>query len=148
MLRNSFIIASALFLFASAAVADIVKTASVTPVKVTMDKLEAIVAEKGFKVFARIDHAAGAKSVNQDLRPTELLIFGNPAGGTPLIQAEQLMGLTLPLKVLVWQDADGKVWVGYDDLVTLAVARSVSKDHPALARINDALTAMSSAAAK
>lgn len=114
----------------------------------TIGSLQKIVGEKGFKVFARIDHAAGAKSVNQDLRPTELLIFGNPAGGTALIQAEQTMGLTLPLKMLVWQDSAGKVWIGYDDMAGLGAARGLAADHPALAKVNAALEAMANAAAQ
>ncbi len=113
------------------AAAEIIKKESQNPVDVTISKLEKIVTEKGFKVFARIDHAAGAKSVGQELRPTELLIFGNPAGGTPMIAAEQTMGLTLPLKVLAWQDEAGKVWIGYDDMADLLAARGLPGDHPA-----------------
>jgi uncharacterized protein (DUF302 family) len=114
----------------------------------TIDTLQQVVVNKGFKVFARVDHAAGAKSVNQELRPTELLIFGNPAGGTPLIQAEQTMGLTLPLKMLVWQDDKGKVWIGYDDMAELGAARGLAADHPAIAKVNAALEALAIAAAK
>jgi uncharacterized protein (DUF302 family) len=114
----------------------------------TTDALQQVLEEKGFEIFARIDHAAAAKSVNQELRPTELLIFGNPAGGTPLIQAEQTMGLTLPLKMLVWQDAMGKVWVGFDDMSELAAARGLAKDHPAIAKVNAALEAVAMAAKK
>jgi uncharacterized protein (DUF302 family) len=145
---KAIIISAALAFLIPAARADIVKQESALPVKETMDKLEAVVAEKGFKVFARIDHAAGAKSMNQELRPTELLIFGNPAGGTPLIQAEQAMGLTLPLKVLAWQDEAGKVWIGYDDMGGLLAARGLPQDHPAAAKIGGALKAMTGAAAK
>jgi uncharacterized protein (DUF302 family) len=66
-------------------------------------------------VFARIDHAAGAAAVGLDLRPTELLIFGNARGGTPLMQAEQAIGIDLPLKGLVYEDAAGKTWLAYND---------------------------------
>src|SRR5215510_9559548 len=83
--------------------------------KETMDRLEADVRSKGLTVFARIDHAAGAAEVGLPLRPTELLIFGNAKGGTPLMQAGQAAGIDLPLKVLVWQDADGKVWLSYNE---------------------------------
>ena len=68
------------------------------PVNQTIERLEAVLKERGLTVFATIDHAAGAKTVNQQLRPTTLIIFGSPAAGTPLIQAEQTMGLSLPLK--------------------------------------------------
>ncbi|MDH5547894.1 MAG: DUF302 domain-containing protein [Gammaproteobacteria bacterium] len=82
----------------------------------TMNKLEAMVKEKGFHVFARIDHAAGAKSIDKDLRPTELLIFGNPKGGTVLMSCDQQIGLDLPLKFLVWQDEQGKTWISYNEM--------------------------------
>jgi uncharacterized protein (DUF302 family) len=81
----------------------------------TMDRLAAEVKAKGLTVFARIDHAAGAAEVGMQLRPTELLIFGNARGGTPLMQANQLAGIDLPLKALVYQDAAGKVWLAYDE---------------------------------
>jgi uncharacterized protein (DUF302 family) len=81
----------------------------------TMDRLEAIVKERGLNVFARIDHAAGAAKIGKTLRPTELLIFGNPQGGTPLMECAQTAGIDLPLKALVWTDAAGKVMLGYND---------------------------------
>jgi uncharacterized protein (DUF302 family) len=83
--------------------------------KETMDRLEADVRSRGLTVFARIDHAAGAAEAGLPLRPTELLIFGNANGGTPLMQAAQAVGIDLPLKALVWQDADGKVWLSYNE---------------------------------
>ena len=75
--------------------------------KETMDRLEADVRAKGLTVFARIDHTAGATAAGLTLRPTELMIFGNARGGTPLMQAAQTIGIDLPLKALVWQDASG-----------------------------------------
>ncbi len=81
----------------------------------TMNRLEAEVMAKGMTVFAHIDHAAGAAAVGMPLRPTDLLIFGNAKGGTPLMQSVQTIGLGLPLKALVWQDAAGKTWLSYDD---------------------------------
>jgi uncharacterized protein (DUF302 family) len=81
----------------------------------TMESLEAAVKAKGLTVFARIDHAAGAAEVGLSLRPTELLIFGNAKGGTPLMQSNQTVGIDLPLKALVWQDASGDTWLSYDD---------------------------------
>jgi uncharacterized protein (DUF302 family) len=74
------------------------------------DRLEAEVKAKGMMVFARIDHAAGAADAGLPLRPTEVLLFGNPKGGTPLMQAVQTVGIDLPLKALVWQDGSGTVW--------------------------------------
>ena len=85
-----------------------------------MDKLEELVKQRGLSVFARIDHAAGAAKVNKSLRATELLIFGNPQGGTPLMECAQTAGIDLPLKALVWEDAAGQVWLGYNDPAYLA----------------------------
>lgn len=135
-------------LMSGLAMADLVRKESAHSVKDTIDRFESTVKDKDFKVFARIDHAAGAKSVGAELRPTELIIFGNPAGGTPLIQAEQTMGLTLPLKVLAWQDEGGKVWIGYDDMASLAAARGIAADHPVVQKIGTALDALTGAAAK
>jgi uncharacterized protein (DUF302 family) len=86
----------------------------------TMNRLEAAVRAKGMTVFARIDHAAGAAAVGLSLRPTELLIFGNAKGGTPLMQSTQTIGIDLPLKALVWQDASGSTWLSYNDPSWLA----------------------------
>src|SRR5437868_5954195 len=83
--------------------------------KETMDRLVAEIRAKGMNVFARIDHAAGAAEVGLKLRPTELILFGNALGGTPLMQSVQTVGIDLPLKVLVWQDAEGKTWVSYNE---------------------------------
>src|SRR4051794_40071273 len=88
--------------------------------KETMDRLEAGIKAKGMTVFARIDHAAGAAQAGLPLRPTELLIFGNAKAGTPLMQAEQVIGIDLPLKALVWQDAAGVTWLSYNDPTWLA----------------------------
>jgi uncharacterized protein (DUF302 family) len=83
--------------------------------KETMDRLEAEIKARGLVMFARIDHAAGAAQAGLSLRPTEVLIFGNAKAGTPLMQAEQTIGIDLPLKALVWQDANGKVWLSYNE---------------------------------
>lgn len=86
----------------------------------TMRKLQDAVRAKGMTIFAHIDHAAGAADVGMTLRPTDLLIFGSPKGGTPLMQAAQSIGIDLPLKVLVWQDAEGRTWLSYNDPAWLA----------------------------
>jgi uncharacterized protein (DUF302 family) len=88
--------------------------------KETMDRLEAEIKAKGMTVFARIDHAAGAAQAGLSLRSTEVLIFGNAKAGTPLMQSNQTIGIDLPLKALVWQDADGKVWLSYNEPSWLA----------------------------
>jgi len=86
----------------------------------TIDRLEAELGARGMTVFARIDHAAGAAAVGLALRPTVVLIFGNAKAGTPLMQAAQTVGLDLPLKILVWQDAAGSTWTSYNDPAWLA----------------------------
>ncbi len=86
----------------------------------TMDRLEALLKQKGLTIFARIDHAAGAAKIGKSLRPTELLIFGNPQGGTPLMECSQTAGIDLPLKALVWEDESRQIWVGYNDPAYLA----------------------------
>jgi len=88
--------------------------------KETLDRLEADVKAKGLTVISRIDHAAGAAAAGLTLLPTAVLIFGNARGGTPLMQSNQLIGIDLPLKVLVWQDTSGKTWLSYVDPDTLA----------------------------
>lgn len=88
-------------------------------VKLTMDKFEAAVKAKDMNVFARIDHAAGAQRVGQTLRPTELLIWGSPQAGTPMLLCAQTVGIDLPQKTLVWQDAKGDVYLAWNDPVHL-----------------------------
>jgi uncharacterized protein (DUF302 family) len=83
--------------------------------KETTDRLEAEISAKGMTVFARIDHRAGAADAGLELRPTNLIIFGNARGGTPLMQASQTSGIDLPLKALVWQDAAGKTSISYNE---------------------------------
>ena len=92
----------------------------------TMNRLAAAVEAKGLTVFARIDHAGGATAAGLSLRPTELLIFGNAKGGTPLMQAVQTIGIDLPLKALVWQDASGETWLSWNDPAWLAARHAAS----------------------
>jgi uncharacterized protein (DUF302 family) len=81
----------------------------------TMARLESLLMEKSVLIFARIDFSADASRAGLELRPEQMLIFGNPKGGTPLIAQKPTVGLDLPLKALVWQDSDGKTWLGYND---------------------------------
>jgi uncharacterized protein (DUF302 family) len=111
----------------------------------TVRRLEATVKEKGLTVFARIDHAAGAAEVGLALRPTELLIFGNAKGGTPLMQAAQTIGIDLPLKALVWQDSAGNTWLSYNDPSWLAERHGLGAEVETTVR---ALTAALNALAK
>ena len=111
----------------------------------TMNRLEATVKQRGLIVFARIDHAAGAAKVGKPLRPTELLIFGNPAGGTPLMECAQTAGIDLPLKALVWEDEASQVWLGYNDPAFLAQRHGASSC-PAVENLRKALSGLADAA--
>ena len=104
----------------------------------TMDRLTASVAKHGMRVFARIDHAAAAAEVGMTLAPTAVLIFGGPKGGTPLMQAVQTMGIDLPLKALIWQDAANQVWLSYNDPKWIGRRHGVD---PGLEKILDAMAA-------
>jgi uncharacterized protein (DUF302 family) len=83
-------------------------------VEETLQNLQAILEGKGIAVFAMIDHSGEARKVGMSMRPTKLLIFGNPKGGTPLMLAAPSVAIDLPLKMLVWEDEQGKVWVSYN----------------------------------
>ena len=132
-----------LFLASSVALgADgVIEVKSAYSPKETMDRLEAFAKQRGLIIFARIDHAAGAAKVGKPLRPTELLIFGNPQGGTPLMECSQTAGIDLPLKALVWQDASLQVWVGYNDPAFLA-RRHGAAQCPAVEPLSKALAGL------
>jgi uncharacterized protein (DUF302 family) len=126
----------------------LVTIASTHTVKETIDRLEAEVKAKGLTVFARIDHAAGAVAAALPLRPTELLIFGNAKGGTPLMQAAQTIGIDLPLKALAWEDATGKVWLSYNDPAWLAGRHDIApQTTPITQNLAGALVALTKHAA-
>jgi uncharacterized protein (DUF302 family) len=93
----------------------VVVLASFYPVARTVDRLESLFKEKGIMIFARIDFSGDASRAGLQMRPEQMLIFGNPRGGTPLMQAVPTVGLDLPLKALVWEDAEGKTWLAYND---------------------------------
>jgi uncharacterized protein (DUF302 family) len=113
----------------------------------TMNRLETAVKAKAMTVFARIDHAAGAAAVGSSLRPTELVIFGNPKGGTPLMQSVQTVGIDLPLKALVWRDAAGDTWLSYNDPTWLAQRHGLGGEtEPAVNAMTAALSAIAKAA--
>ena len=110
--------------------------------KETMDRLEAEVVAKGMKVFARIDHAAGAAEVGLTLRPTELIIFGNARGGTPLMQSVQTAAIDLPLKVLVWQDAANETRLSYNEPSWIAQRHGVTNTEQVVTKMTGVLAAM------
>jgi uncharacterized protein (DUF302 family) len=115
--------------------------------KETVNRLETEIQAKGMKVFARIDHAAGAAEVGLTLRPTELIIFGNARGGTPLMQSAQTVGIDLPLKALVWQDAAGKTWISYNEPRWIVQRHNVANAESIVNKMADLLRAISTKAA-
>jgi uncharacterized protein (DUF302 family) len=123
------IVATALLLLLSATSAlseQLVALESKYNVKETLDRLSAELDKRGIKVAARIDHAAGAKAVGMELPPIEILMFGNPKLGTPLMQSAPAIGIDLPMKVLAWQDKAGKVWIGYTAPEALKARHGIS----------------------
>jgi uncharacterized protein (DUF302 family) len=113
--------------------------------KETMDRLQAEIRAKGMTVFARIDHAAGATEVGLTLRPTELIIFGNARGGTPLMESMQTVGIDLPLKALVWEDAGGETWLSYNEPSWIAQRHNVANAEPVVSKMAAGLSAISRA---
>jgi uncharacterized protein (DUF302 family) len=112
----------------------------------TLDRFERAARDKGMTVFARIDHAAGAAQVDQALRPTELLIFGNPSAGTPLMQSRQTVAIDLPMKALAWADGAGQVWLTYNDPGYLAQRHNITARDPLVEKMRRVLGELSAAA--
>jgi uncharacterized protein (DUF302 family) len=94
----------------------------------TVTRLESVLAERGVRLFALIDHSGEAEKVGMKMRPTKLLIFGNPKGGTPVMVAAPTLAIDLPLKALVWEDEGGKVWVSYNSPEYLQQRHGVPED--------------------
>ena len=108
-------------------------------VDATLDRLEAAINGAGAVVFARVDHAKGAASVDQVLRPTQMLMFGNPMLGTPLMQAAQTAGLDLPLRVVCYQDASGDVHLSYHAPTEIAATHRVPSDAEIITKMTGVL---------
>ncbi len=118
---------------------DLVVKQSKYSVAETLDRLTKILKSKGITIFARVNHAAGAKKVGMELRPTEVLIFGNPKMGTPLMLANQRIGLALPLKALAYRDKNNKVWLSYRKAADLKQAYDISSRDKVFAKMSGAL---------
>ena len=114
--------------------------------KETMDRLETEARAHGMNIFARIDHAEGAREAGLELRPTEVIIFGNARGGTPLMQLDQTVGIDLPLKALVWQDSTNKTWISYNEPSWIAERHGLADAQPVVNKMADLLSAISSKA--
>ena len=130
-----------------AAAADgVIDVESTHSVADTADKLVAAVEAKGMKVFARIDHAAGAASIGSEIPPTQLVVFGNPKVGTPLMQCSQSVALDLPQKALIWEDAEGQVWFSYNDPAYLDARHGLGDCEAVLGKVSNALANFAAAA--
>ncbi len=125
----------------------LVKKLSARSVQTTMDSLENLVRNKALTVFARIDHAAGAAQVGEEMLPTQLLMFGNPAIGTKLMTSQRTVGVDLPIKVLIWEEPDGKVWIAYNDPAYLAKRHEIDDRDAVLDKMGRAVKGLVSAAA-
>jgi uncharacterized protein (DUF302 family) len=116
----------------------LVTLASAFTVKDTIDRLASAAEAAGMRIFARIDHGQGAADVGEELRATQLLVFGNPRGGTPLMQERQTSGIDLPLKALAWQDENGDVWLTYDSGAWIAGRHGLGEQSSAAVAAIDA----------
>ena len=119
---------------------------SKSPVKETADRLAKAIEEKGLKVAARVDHAASAKAAGLEMPPTEVVMFGNPKLGTPLMLSNPDAGIDLPMKMLIWQDKAGKVWIGYVATETLKVRYGIKDRDEVFTTMAGALAGLAKAA--
>ena len=145
LLRRLLPLAVSVWLSGANAADGLIEVESSYSVSETMDRLEQVVVQRGLTVFSRIDHAAGAATIGASLRPTVLLIFGNPQGGTPFMNCAQTVGIDLPLKALVWEDASSRVWIGYNDPAFIAERHEVA-DCPVVENLRRALSSLVAAA--
>lgn len=134
--------------FASPACADsgMISIKSSHDVKATADRLENNLVAKGMTVFIRINHTEGAQKVGKKLRPTEVIIFGNPKVGTPLMQCDQSAAIDLPQKALIWEDEAGQVWLSYNDPKYLAKRHGIKGCVDVIKKIETALGNFANAA--
>jgi len=134
--------------FASLACGDngIISIKSFHDVKITADRLENNLIAKGMTVFIRINHTEGAQKVGKNLRPTEVIIFGNPKVGTPLMQCGQSIAIDLPQKALIWEDEAGQVWLSYNDPKYLAKRHGIKKCVEVIKKIETTLSNFAKAA--
>ena len=112
----------------------------------TLDRLEEVLKNNGITIVARISHDGAAKKVDIAMRPTELLIFGNPKLGSPLMTSQQTAGIDLPLKALAWEDGQGKVWLTYNDPAYIANRHGITDRDEIVAKMSGALNKFSDAA--
>ncbi len=143
---KNYIVALLFSALASVANAEMIKVASPYSVSETLDRLSEVVADAGATVFARVEHAKGAQSIGETLDPMALLIFGNPQLGTPALQADPLAGVVLPTRVMAYQDAEGQVWLVYEDPTKMLAEFDIPTDAPVIAALTGALAGLTAKA--
>ena len=149
MRQTLFALIAMFFIVSTAAAGNgLISVKSLHDVTVTADRLENVLNQKGMTVFIRINHAAGAQKVGKKLRPTELIVFGNPKVGTPLMQCSQSVGIDLPQKALIWQDDQGQVWLSYNDPNYLAQRHGITECAEVIKKVEKALNNFAKAATK
>lgn len=149
MQKIFFSILAILFIVSTATAGNgLISVKSSHDVKATADRLENVLKQKGMNVFIRINHAAGAAKVGKALRPTELIIFGNPKVGTPLMQCSQSVAIDLPQKALIWQDDKGQAWLTYNDPNYLAQRHELTGCAEVIKKVEKALSNFAKAATK
>ena len=126
----------------------LVSVRSAHDVATTVERFLAALEANGLKVFARIDHAAGAAGVGKELGPTRVVIFGNPKVGTPLMQCARTVAIDLPQKALVWRDEDGRVWFSYNDPQYLADRHGVGECGGVVRKVERVLGKLAAAATR
>lgn len=139
---------AALASFTTLAEDSVIKVASEHSAKETADKFVSIAQGKGLNVFARINHQENAAKVDMELRPTEVIVFGNPKVGTPLMLCAQEVAIDLPQKVLVYEDSDGKTWLAYNNPMYLKERHNIEGCDEVLSKISGVLSNLTGAAAK
>ena len=131
----------------SAEAADgLVNVQSSFDVKETADRMESILKEKGMTIFNRIYHSEAADKVGVELRDTELIIFGNPKVGSPLMKCQQMVAVDLPQKALIWEDDNGKVWISYNDPRYLEKRHNIVGCEEVISKIEKALSSIAESA--
>ena len=113
----------------------------------TSDRFEQLVIDKGLKLFMRIDHAQNAKNADLSLRPTQIILFGNPMAGTAIMNCRQTAAIDLPQKALFWEDAEGKSWVSYNDPYYLQERHKLEGCNPVLEKVSNLLSGLATSAA-
>lgn len=147
-MRNLFLTTAFILSGATWAMADdIIRVPTDKSVTEAIDALQAAVENAGATVFARVDHAAGAHKVDMTIPPNQVLIFGNPALGTPAMQIDPRAGLFLPLKVQAYEDADGQVWLAYEDPKETMDELDAVEKSPVIDKMRGALSKLTSTAA-